>query len=242
MSKQDEQQQQVERFYLDAFLARVQEKVSMVEARPRGHPPDFLVRDAKGLLGLELTGAYLGSDQAAGSPRKEQETTRSRLLARAADCYYANPSAPVHVTVDLPDGFSITPRLLALHIATNRSPVVGTVRKFEVSDANGHNRPWAKIRVRTLPPWFQDYRHWQCVNNAIGWRGLLSRDQVQATIDGKAKKIDRYRAATARVGLLIHVDRTRSSGMVAWEGGSVSASGFDAVWLYLHPERVYRLH
>lgn len=130
---------------------------------------------------------------------------------------------------------STEPRTVIDHLKIERSAVHGTRTQFEMEGATFY--------LTSLPSKKESYSRWLCVNNSVGWRGWLTAADVESVIADKASKLSNYRAAIARVELLLVIDARYTSGMIRWRENvpHLSAQGFDAVHLYVHPEEVIRL-
>src|SRR5436189_1894598 len=95
MTKQAQKDE--ERFQLDWFMGMNPGKWEFEKACSEPDP-DFLVKDEKGLLGVELTEVQQDvSRPRAGSAAMRAASERDKFLRRTADHYYDNGGLPIFV-------------------------------------------------------------------------------------------------------------------------------------------------
>lgn len=220
-----------ERIYVEAFLDCLSESHVIVAER---ESPDFLIAMDDEQFGLEV--AQVFRDQAAvgdaGSPAKARESKRSKVLQQLSTNYYAVGGLPLYV-----QALFSNPAALKHHSLVQR-----------IKDACP-SAPWERatiecdgaiLHLRALPVEAGQYNRWVCVNNSVGWRGQIELTDILPVIQDKASRLPAYRSAVPRVELLLVVDGTRRSGMVRWDVDQVQPSlyGFDAIYLYFHPDGV----
>lgn len=220
-----------ERIYVEAFLACLEGSYRIIKER---ESPDFLVEGCGEPFGLEVVQIF--RDQATlrrdGSPAKTAESLRDKGLRRLAEKYYEAGGLPLDVKALFSDPATIRRRDLVERLKKARPSV-----------------PWERIRVnedgltlylRALPPERGNYCRWLCIDNSIGWRGQIGQSDVLPVIKNKAARLTTYRSVVQRIELLIVVDCTYGSGMVHWDASQdlPSRHGFDAIYLYFHPEKL----
>src|SRR5688500_9875110 len=91
-SAQQMTKKQLERLYLDHFLNLAHWDFPVEEHEA----PDFLLRTAAGLLGVEVT-RFFKNEGPRGSLSKEREVRRAAFLRELASEYYASGGRPLHV-------------------------------------------------------------------------------------------------------------------------------------------------
>jgi hypothetical protein len=224
----------LEQIYLHGFVEK-QPQFQIVDESATRESPDFLLRDATGVIGVEVTQVFR-NDSDAGSPAKAAESRRQAYLGRLAAEYYAVHGRPLYVEANLPN-----------RPDTELSSVVEKLHAMRPSEpwdwshfSIGHD---SVFNLTALPDEAGSYKKWICINNSVGWVGRLHSDLLAARIEEKAPKLPLYRTAADRVALLLVVDRTNESGMLQWPDGATppSSAGFDAIFLYLYPREVFQL-
>lgn len=222
----------LERMYLDGFL----KTFSQFEVVDEREAPDFVLRDPTGSIGFELVQLFRDSTKG-GSRAKAIESRRQRFLVDLARQYYAAGGRPVLVKACLPDSPIGELDRLIERIQLVRRAEPWAVGQFSI----GQQR--ATFYLTSLPEEAGSYRRWLCINNNLGWVGTAGARLIAAAIREKSTKLPTYRAAVGRVALLLVADGTRRSGMLRWSRRelSPSAHGFDAVYLYRHPNEAIQL-
>lgn len=220
-----------ERIYVEAFLARL--SVSHVIVAER-ESPDFLIATGDEQFGLEV--AQVFRDQAAvgdaGSPAKARVSKRIKGLQQLSTDYYAAGGLPLCV-----QALFSNPAALKQHGLVQRIRDVRPSVPWERATAECDR---ATLHLVALPVEAGQYNRWVCVNNSVGWRGQIRLADILPVIQDKASRLPTYRSVAPRVELLLVVDGTRRSGMVRWDVDQVlpSLHGFDAIYLYFHPDGV----
>ncbi len=224
-----------ERIYLESFLTHLDRPHLIVEER---ESPDFLVAVEGEQFGLEV--AQVFRDQAevgrSGSPAKALESRRNKFLRQLATDYYSADGLPLHVQVLLSDPASI-----------EKAGVIDQIKRARPStpwECTKINMDGAIFNLTALPHDAGQYTRWVCVNNSVAWRGKLGPADVLPVIEEKAARLARYKLAALRIELLLVVDMTRASGMVRCDPAQAfpSLHGFDAIYLYFHPEELIRIN
>jgi len=223
-----------ERIHVEAFLARLGGQYTIVEER---EAPDFLVSRNGELVGLEVAQVFRDHDSVgdSGSAAKAIESRRSKLLRRLAADYYSAGGLALNVQALMPDPGAVECAGLVDRIVRARPAI-----------------PWERTRVETagaaldlcaLPPEAGQYNRWVAVDNSVGCRGQIGPAHILPVIQDKATRLARYRSAAPRVELLLVVDATRESGMVHWDPARPypDLHGFDAMYIYFHPEKALRI-
>ena len=220
---------------MDGFLEHIEEDLCLVAEREERNPPDFILSDARGEFGLEVTQVFRDRRES-GSPSKAAESRRSKYLSRLAFGYYSRSGLPLLVKANIPDRFNFDVYALSDRLKAERNDQPWQRSKFSLT-------PDATFYLTSLPEEVGQYSRWVCINNSVGWRRWLGADDLVSAIEYKSQKLAEYRDARARVSLLLVVDVTRESGMLRWPDDAVppEARGFDAVYLYLHPLEARRL-
>jgi hypothetical protein len=198
--------------------------------------PDFILRDEKGLFGLELVRVFRDVRDG-GSPSKTMESRRQSALGRLATLYYATGGKPLLVTA-LMRGYCLGDlNRLARRLQRRRSPEPWTVSQLAVSKQD------IKLYLTSLPDEAGPYGHWRCASSAVGCVRPYCTDVLSRAIEAKASKLPSYRSAVSRVGLLLVADSTSTSGMLRWSPADAHPSheGFDAIYFYRHPVEAIQL-
>lgn len=244
MTKQSKRNE--ERFFLDQFLT----KTNRWEFVAAGEPPapDFLVKDARGLLGVELTSIQKDAAPGQSSAMRAAERSRERFLARAAEHYYDHGGSPIRVLatklpsagLDIPDLTRRLKEACALALASSPQEYELVITHNDLAD----ELPIAEFWIRTMGM----LRHptdsqWVAVKNSVGFVRTLSAEDLSNLVLGKAAKLAGYKTRVARVALLIYSHRTYSSGMIQVppETRLSDGYGFEEVHLVLPPEQVLQL-
>lgn len=228
-----------ERFFLEMFFEAAGRPLQIVEVR---ETPDFILRDERGEYGVELAEVFKDRrpSEATGklaSPGKRLERRRVAYLRRMVTEYYARGGRPLAVQSLLPEGFEFPPESQVVdRLLADRPTQVMEQLRIEL-------RPGATFYLRALPEEMQNYSYWTPVDNSVGWRRQTRLDDLQEVVRAKSGKLADCRKASSRVVLLLHADGTSTSGMITWTAGfaPIESSGFDEVWLYLHPGDAWRL-
>lgn len=98
--------------------------------------PDFLIRTASEILGLEITKYYIPTLPNA-RPRQEQESLRRQVLKKASALHAASASGPIRVSVY----FSEYAPIRKTQISNLANRLVALVLNHRLS-------PWERVEVR----------------------------------------------------------------------------------------------
>lgn len=220
---------------MEGFLEHIEEDICLVAEREERFPPDFILSDARGEFGLEVTQVFRDRRES-GSPSKAAEVSRSKYLSRLASDYYSRSGLSLLVKANIPDRFNLDMHALSDRLKAERNDQPWQQSKFSLT-------PNATFYLTSLPKKVGRYSRWVCVNNSVGWRRWLGGYDLAPSIKHKSQKLAKYRYARDRVSLLLVVDVTRESGMLRWPDNAVppEARGFEAVYLYMHPLEAKRL-
>jgi len=194
----------LEQIYLHGFVEK-HPQFHIVDESETRESPDFLLRDATGVIGLEVTQVFR-NDSDAGSPAKAAESRRQAYLGRLAFEYYSAHGRPLHVQAHLPDRPDTELSLVVENLHAMRPAEPWGRSRFSV----GHD---TVFHLTALPDEAGSYSKWICINNSVGWVGRLHSDLLASRIREKAPKLPTYRKAADRVALLLVADRTSESGM-----------------------------
>lgn len=212
-----------ERIFVENFLSHLGPDYVIAEER---ESPDFIISKGDERFGLEV--AQVFRDRSShGSPTKARESRRVQYLNQLAAKYYSRGGLPLLVKVSgLSDGDIGT---VVDRLKVERSSSSWGESCFELGRSTFY--------LKALPAEAGSYQHWIYINNSVGWRGTMVSEDIQPLIDEKASKLSRYRAAIARVELLLVVDTSRTSGMVRWQKDAQfpARQGFDVIHLYFYP-------
>jgi len=238
-SNKDRVKKRRERFWLEQCFAAAGLSLDVVAER---ETPDFVLCDEGGEFGVELAEVFndrrLRANGKLASPGREGERRRSRYLSGVARDYYTRGGLPLSVrallssATELPDPDDLVDRL----VAGRPAEASGRVR-IEMQSG-------AVFDLLALPDEFPNYSHWFVDDDHVGLVLQTTDQEVQAIIRAKAsEKLSACRQVCGRMTLLLHADRTVSSGMILWvaEFAPIEPCGFDEVLLYLHPREVWRL-
>lgn len=221
-----------ERVYVHSFLGHCPD-YGLAGDSDDQEAPDFILRDADGLLGLEVTQVFRSHGKR-GSPERQGESKRAKLLAELAEAYYAAGGLPAKVD------------LLGRARSATIESVVELLREARPQE------DWASVRVAAsestywitaLPKAAGEYRNWRVVDDHVGWVRPVTGIDLEARIREKSKGVEAYKAATGRAALLLVMDRTLTSGMLAPDASAlrVESFGFDAIFLLEYPAKVHRI-
>jgi|WetSurMetagenome_2_1015567.scaffolds.fasta_scaffold67703_2 hypothetical protein len=221
-----------ERIFVEGFLKRCPDPMSLIAER---ESPDFLMRDDKGELGLEVAQVFRTNGRA-GSPAKAAASRRAKYLKGLASAYYRTGGLPLLVKATLPHRPDYDVEALSRRLQVERADEPWDRTSFVLS-------PSTKFHLTALPAEAGIYNRWLCINNSLGWVGRLDSKLLASRIQAKAAKISEYRKKAERIGLLLVVDGTCESGMLQWPADEPppDPEGFDLVYLYIHPDEVFRL-
>jgi hypothetical protein len=221
-----------ERIFVEGFLQKCPDAMALIAER---ESPDFIMRDHKGEFGLEVAQVFR-SNAREGSPAKAAESRRAKYLSGLASAYYRAGGLPLHVKATLPDRPDYDVTAVVKKLQVERAEVPWGRTNFMLT-------PSAKFYLTALPAEIGEYKRWLCVNNSVGWVRRLDANLLASRIQAKAAKINEYRNAAKRIALLLVVDGTCESGMLQWRKDEhpPHPRGFDAIYLYVHPDVVFRL-
>ncbi len=224
---------ELERLYVEAFLLGLGCR-DWHSRRDDFESPDFLFDTPDGVIGIEVTTLNVG-EGAHGSQMLAAEAEHRKFLRRLAREYYGQGGAPLRVQL-LYHGqpaYGFIPSIVAT-LRRYRPQEAWQPTRFELDDLGGSR---AVFYLTSLPETCQGYDRWKCVSDSIGWVRRIRSDVLAARIRSKARHLSRYRNSAERVLLLIVVDRTRSSGMLALPdtGIVVDGCGFTEVHVFTFP-------
>ncbi len=249
LKKQQREQHILESFISVAGLNAFIERCGNPETEP-----DFIISFNGEPVGVELTELFrdrlvgkvkkeesIGIGKKKISPSKKREAIDQRELAEVKRLYYESCKIPI--TVDfvgsLPRGADEKKRITEQLI-----DIAETTEEHKAKDryelGNG-----IVAYVRRISKEFaaRGVSRWSFASNHVGWRKSITRAMLEAVIQPKCAKLKKYKIVSEKIFLLIHADKTWQSGMVSFDndGSVISASGFEAIYLYTHPDRAIRL-
>lgn len=239
---------------LESFIAAAGLKASIERSGDPETEPDFIITLNNERVGIELTELFRdrmvdknsemespGDGRKKISPSKKAEAIDRKKLADLSRSYYELCSTPI--TVDfispLPCSREENKRTIEelIDIANKSKENQGKERR-ELGDA-------IVAYVRRLPKGLpaRCARRWTYVKNHIGWTKKITHEMLDDVIRPKLGKLEKYKSGIEKVLLLIHADKTCCSGILSFakNGPAVSANGFEAIYLYLHPQEAVRL-
>ncbi len=192
----------------EAHLLRVFLKLSGLPARileDDREAPDFILEFEGRRVGLEVTELFIDKDGRPLAP-KARESIGTRIAAQARRQYEELGGKPVHVTIGLSLGAEIRD--------LNRSEAAGKLARFILTldppldqlvtwRPSYENDPLPPevhyLNILAVPSW--SMANWYVPQS--GWVAPLTESLFQASIDGKAGKLEKYRLATPEVWLLL---------------------------------------
>lgn len=222
-----------ERIFLHSFLKLMPGFVIENESASQERP-DFVLRDAIGRIGMEVTQVFRSSTPK-GSRGRERESRRQKFLRELADAYYSN-GAPVSVKAQLPHGPNDDPKEIAAGIRAARPSEAW-------SGTSICSKSGSKYWITALPGDVGECREWHCIDNHLGWVGEATWDLITSRIQAKATLLEEYKRVISRIALLLVVDRTYQSGMLQMPPMTrpIEPLGFNGIYLFVHPLEAKRL-
>lgn len=194
---------------------------------PDREEPDFLIRDAFGTFGLEVTYAFSDPPGKRGSLARKSESLNHRRMQRLRADWEKTSDVilKVHVVGDIDDA--------------NEHEVLETLNSLGVSTYEiGHPG------LRTETPsclkifvWRAFRPDWLLVNDSVGWVTQNAVLQARAALAPKAQKLERYRENVGHdVRLLIVADHSKASGMLELATPeAIDPLGFTKVYFMTSP-------
>lgn len=197
--------------------------------------PDFFVMTPEGVVGVEITQLFVDrQDGMAASPLKEQEMRHIGKLAKLADAYYGITDVPVHAKFVRFNESALSRTAEAMAVAVGQLKPMES-KRLELDDD-------IVVHLLRLPAEVPGYKRWQIASDRMAWVTCVSGAALEAVVEPKRRRLDAYRRSTARIVLLVVVDRTWGSGMIKNAGAlSTQGGGFDAIYLHVLPDVARRL-
>ena len=217
-----ETKKQIERHFVEE-AARLLGQKWQLESREE---PDFMITSSSQEFALEVTQVFIGKTTKKGSQDRSAESKKADWLS-AIRVEYAKHSAAALSLKYLgaatdSAGVEILKRLLAEQF--DDKPILHQIEK---SVADG--KLWVTKGFRA---------DWIFVADGVGW---VSGDAeyVQQAILKKSANLQKYRAASHDVRLLVIADRTKNSGKLTIDDEFVpTLHGFDGVYFLSYPINV----
>jgi hypothetical protein len=191
-----------------------------VVGQPSPPDPDIILQRGEDHVGLEVTELFQsGSPRSAGSRARATEVLRKELAIRAEREWIKRNLPPVRARLSFTGGRSFTKRDIPrvadslIRVAEERLPPLGeeATLAYHPRSLPTFPRELARLTVHreneiTSTEWLPSW---------AGWIDRLQPETLQAAIDGKEKRRERYEARVPEVWLLLALDGFRLSGTFA---------------------------
>ncbi len=234
-----------ERFYLEQLRAALPDfPPGHVEAGPE--PPDFVIRSADRVVGIEMTEFYLPPQPGERRHHQEEQSLKNHAVRRACEIHAGSGGPGLYVQVFFHRPFSLTKNTLE-RFAGCLAQAVGEVPAPTFGEQST-SVPWQRLPVGVSSISLhgglrgQD-RLWQAGNG--GWVAPIGPELIQPVIAKKVRKCQPVRKTYAELWLVI-VGDDFSDGAPAELTRSaaehVYANQFNRVfWLRPHVPRAHEL-
>ncbi len=232
-------QKQHERFFLERFIDAAMLQAEIVEER---EAPDFIVRVACGLIGIEVTGLFISHDPSSNS-MQAQESISTRIVSAAQRLYETSGAAPAHVTVCFDPSCDLR-NLNRDQTAHELASFVQGLNLAEWQHVDWRPEeldgplPYEVSFVHALGVPSFEMAHWGVART--GWVAPLDVTPLQARIDEKSKRLPAYQHEVSENWLLIVADATKPSQLIEakdnFDPRRVS-SPFARTFFYRHPDK-----
>lgn len=225
---------EAEYFYLSKFKENFEDFPSGEICRHER--PDFLVRNSRGDLGIEITDFYRQMSSETGLPLQQRENVRHKIITIAKDIYDARgqPSAFVAVHFDLnfhcrqSEIRSIAERLAQLAESSLSGAVEEKVWRIYEIQLNG-------ISLLTVKKMALPKSYWSAP--LASFVPTASPKQIQDILDKKSARCDAYKERCKIIWLVIVIDRFKASSFSIITNDVVEHSykhGFDSAFLFFY--------
>ncbi|HEY5346478.1 MAG TPA: hypothetical protein VIK62_09060 [Verrucomicrobiae bacterium] len=199
---------QLELFYLNKF----KESFSNF---PHGNifpdeKPDFLIKDANEIVGVEITGFYRETASKTQRPLQQREGLRNRIIALAKSIYDGKELPSVYVTIQFD-----------LNFYCGKSEVQRIAERFadltEQSLSNlAEGKVWKiyDIQLKGVHSLSVEKREWQKSDwtaPLVSFLPTANPQQIQEILDEKNILCEVYRKKCNKIWLVIIMDRFKSS-------------------------------
>jgi hypothetical protein len=202
-----------ERFLLQTFLAVA--KISAEIVDDSGESPDAVIRIGQDSVGVELTELFNGNAEPDGSfPLQARESLAQRIVRRASEIYRATGAQHAHVSVH----FDLRSDLRGL----NRDETAARLAAFVAAQSLAPHQyvQWRPDHVNDLLPDAINFvnmlgvpepgmAHWSAPS--AGWVAPMTREVLQARVNGKAALLAKYRERVEKNWLVLVSDGARPS-------------------------------
>lgn len=231
-----------ERFYVEQFLRQMPDlRFVRQNTNPRDGA-DFVVADARGEIGLEVTRLFQDTrEPGTQSQKKKREAARQKVVAKLAAKYYAIGGLPLFVHISFNERL-VDVRTLAARMRDERPEQEWAQHKIEIEGPRGTLA--VQLTLQSLPASMGTYSNWSIPGDHVGWVAQFGAADLQPRIDHKAAKLPTYREKNTRVALLLYAEPSYESGMLRWNPASEPPAlrGFESVHFLHDHDRVVSWH
>lgn len=193
--------------------------------------PDLLINDGVRQFGLEVREITKDIETRKGSRHKASEGRNLQKVRALVENYYEISSVPLKVEIlgKFGDGELIKDALI-------RFANVSRDWDSERIDLDCD----LKVYVTRLPKDAGRYTRWKNVSDRVGWVRKVDLDFVWNFVSEKEARIRKYKTHIKDVRLLLVADRTYSSGMLEFVGGSLNIeTEFNEIYVLECPNKVH---
>lgn len=192
--------------------------------------PDFIIKDQRGVFGLEVTECHIGSVGKGGSKRRQQESFNQKWLNNVVSVFLREKDVNLKLDYVGPANDQGKNAILAF---LEREKFE---KRQELSKAVWHGERMMVQAYRDI------YSQNVFVNDRVGWV-QKSVEPLQAAIDKKVPLLTKYRQVCSDIRLLVVADRIYNSGkMILLDGFKPDLKGFNEVYFFSYPENVTVFH
>ncbi len=213
-----------ERYYLEALRAALPD---LPTGEPlEAEPPDFILRDSNGVLGIEITAFHLPTP-AGQRPYQERQSLKDRIV-QLAERIHHNAGGPAlyvmvhfndHVQLDKKD---IEPLANAIAASVLNAPVPRSIN--QAVEIPWGKRPEATWGILIHPSVDGADKLWH--PDAGGWVASISPEQIAEVVRGKARTAAVARTRCDKLWLVI-VNESFGRAAPAEISEEAAAAGYD---------------
>ncbi|MGH0033933.1 MAG: hypothetical protein ACQGVK_02780 [Myxococcota bacterium] len=241
-----DRQKSREQFWVERFRAESGLDFRIDDSRERKERPDFLLRYAGRIVGLEVTELQVdrGRGGQYGSALQKELGLQQAVVRRAQEIYFGQGHAPINAQVyfrsgpglslELFDRASIADALAILLSAVSIEPM--DQHRIDSRSAQAPPAPISFVVVRGIPGSITP--RWQLI--PPGWAKVFAPSDVESVLSAKNALYTEYSENADAVWLLIVADGSKPPGMFsapAEPSIDLPHSSFDKTYLLCEPSR-----